>query len=63
MTNMSYCRFQNTIADLRDCQDALDEGVLDDKGFSPDERKAALRLIRICKEIADAFDGMVPDAD
>lgn len=23
MTNMSYCRFQNTLLDLRDCREAL----------------------------------------
>jgi len=28
MSNMSYCRFQNTASDLRDCQEALQE-ILD----------------------------------
>lgn len=25
MTNMSYCRFHNTLGDLRDCRDAIEE--------------------------------------
>lgn len=25
MSNMSYCRFQNTLTDLRDCSDALND--------------------------------------
>ena len=25
MSNMSYCRFQNTVPDLEDCLDALNE--------------------------------------
>jgi hypothetical protein len=25
MSNMSYCRFQNTSRDLADCQEAMDE--------------------------------------
>lgn len=25
MSNMSYCRFHNTLMDLQDCRDALDE--------------------------------------
>ena len=32
MANMSYCRFQNTRIDLRECIDALEEGsVLSDE--------------------------------
>ena len=30
MGNMSYCRFENTAADLRDCLDALRRGETDD---------------------------------
>lgn len=30
MANMSYCRFRNTSADLRDCVDALEELVDND---------------------------------
>lgn len=32
MANMSYCRFENTVADMRDCINALSEAV--DLGLS-----------------------------
>lgn len=44
---MSYCRFENTVADLKDCQDHIDEKV-----SSISEAKARRRLIAICVEIA-----------
>ena len=30
MGNMSYCRFENTAADLRDCVDAIQRGEAND---------------------------------
>jgi len=27
MSNMSYCRFENTLADLRDCYENLDDNL------------------------------------
>jgi hypothetical protein len=52
MSNMSYCRFQNTLADLRDCEEALNErGNLDDLDLSEGELKAARRLIALCGRI------------
>lgn len=47
MGNMSYCRFRNTLDDLRDCYDAMDEPIKSD-----DEVKARRRLIKLCKDIA-----------
>lgn len=44
MANMSYCRFQNTLSDLSDCEEALEN----DEGLSNDEYHAALRLIELC---------------
>ena len=52
MSNMSYCRFNNTVNDLEDCRDALDSGEIS----SQEEKKEAKRLIEICKEIADNYD-------
>lgn len=48
MPNMSYCRFHNTLADLRDCYDAMSEA--DD--LSQEEAKARERLIKLCVQIA-----------
>lgn len=47
--NMSYCRFQNTVLDLADCMDALQEIDYDLTKLSADEEQAARRLIEICK--------------
>ncbi len=41
MANMSYCRFSNTLNDLRECYDAMG----DDEPVSPEEGKARNRLI------------------
>ena len=50
---MSYCRFENTFADLQDCYEALRESELDE--LSETERKYAEKLIKLCKKIADNF--------
>lgn len=52
MANMAYCRFRNTLADLRDCAAELDE--LDD--LSTEEAKARESLLLLCKRIADDFE-------
>lgn len=57
MANMSYCRFQNTLGDLRDCADALDEGVLHDGNLGEEEQQAAERLVALCAFIATEHGG------
>lgn len=51
MANMSYCRFQNTLSDLRDCQMTLEDG----KELSKDESRARETLLQLCKELADEY--------
>lgn len=51
MSNLAYCKFQNTLADLRDCYEALDEG----KKLSADEEKARDLLINLCRDIVNDF--------
>ena len=46
MSNMGYCRFRNTLIDLRDCEEHLGDGE-----FSEEEAKARGRLIALCVEI------------
>ena len=46
MANMSYCRFGNTLRDLRDCSENMD------KAQSESEKKARRRLVILCQEIA-----------
>ena len=56
MSNMSYCRFENTVSDLRDCADALRNGEAEDEDLSSDyERSAKHELIALCREIAAEF--------
>jgi len=50
MANMSYCRFQNTLHDLRDCIWALEDGELENGGS---EVKAAIEMLEACKEYID----------
>jgi len=45
---MSYCRFENTLGDLEDCWDAID-----DEDLSGTEKRARLRLIELCVKIAE----------
>lgn len=47
MANMAYCRFQNTLQDLHDCE----EHIYDDD-LSEEEKRARRRLIEACKRIA-----------
>jgi len=51
MSNMSYCRFQNTLLDLQDCRVALEEMTTGNEGpLSRDELRAAKAL---AQEAAD----------
>jgi hypothetical protein len=66
MSNMSYCRFQNTLSDLADCHNALGEIFDADHGkLSEDELHAARRLIETCGEILQlvAEHGLGVDVD
>lgn len=56
MANMSYCRFHNTLEDLRDCYEHMD-----DPDLSSEEAKARDRLIKLCQTIVDVYeDGDTP---
>jgi hypothetical protein len=50
MPNMSYCRFSNTLSDLRDCYNALLE---DGKPLSKEEEKAKDKLIDLCIDLVE----------
>ena len=62
MGNMSYCRFTNTLEDLQDCRDALDDGAADDAELNPSERRAMERLVRLCESIAHRYADSIGDA-
>ncbi len=51
MSNMGYCRFQNTLDDLEDCN-----AHILDKDLSPEEQKARRELVTVCREIVEDFE-------
>lgn len=51
MSNMSYCRFQNTLNDLRECYESLAA----DDDLSENEQKAKDKLIKMCGNIYSDF--------
>lgn len=58
MANMSYCRFENTLSDLQDCLDHINDRL------SSREAKARSELIALCQEIADLVsDDDIDDED
>jgi len=54
MANMSYCRFENTLRDLRDCYDNMDNDNL-----SKSEFYARKQMIEMCINIANQHDDIV----
>ena len=56
MSNMSYCRFRNTLKDLHDCRDAMNEGFdTEDTELSQDEKNAKDDLLALIADMADEF--------
>ena len=55
MANMSYCRFENTLDDLVDCLNALEEEGMDTLQ-SRREREAAEDLVYTAKRFIEAFE-------
>jgi len=47
MGNMHYCKFRNTLSDLRDCYDEISNPCEDEE-----EEIARLKMIKLCKRIA-----------
>lgn len=50
MTNMSYCRVENTLADLKDCYNNVEPDDL-----SENEEKAWKELIVLCQDMVDDY--------
>ena len=61
MSNMSYCRFQNTRGDLQDCLDTMQgmDGYYQcKKDLSSEEYSAMLALVQTCREIVETHDAV-----
>ena len=52
MSNMSYCRFQNTYEDLMDCSKHFD-----DDNLSVEQLRATKRLVKLYKRIVGCNEG------
>jgi hypothetical protein len=57
MGNMSYCRFENTLADMHDCLNALQNG-LDAEELSEYEINALSEFADVARQIA-RFEGNI----
>jgi hypothetical protein len=55
MANMSYCRFQNTVQDLRDCVTVVEDAAdFYDLGLGSEEQQALERMRMLCQDFVDA---------
>jgi hypothetical protein len=50
MANMSYCRFENTVLDLKDCYNNMTDSL---DGY---EFRARLNLLKLCKQIIEDYE-------
>ena len=57
MGNMSYCRFENTAADLRDCLSAIHRGETDD--LSSYEIAGLTNIMDIANELVEMEDDII----
>lgn len=53
MSNMSYCRFQNTLEDLQDCSN-----YITDDSLSREEERARENLVDLCRYIVEEWESM-----
>lgn len=65
MANMSYCMFENTYNDLKDCVEAMEEAMNDGvslkeftREMSEDELLAFQRMVSLCARMIEAQSDM-----
>ena len=51
MANMGYCRFENTVRDLEDCYNHMDDDNLSDT-----EKNKRAQMIDLCKNISNDYE-------
>lgn len=49
MSNMGHCRFTNTLSDLRDCEEHMDDPLSDE------EEKSRHELVKLCQVVANDY--------
>ena len=55
MSNMSYCRFENTLEDMSDCNNFLRSGGDPISELSVSEKRCAMKIIQMCALLAEDF--------
>ena len=55
MSNMSYCRFRNTLTDLYDCYEHWDENDDGELSLKKEEVAARRRLLKLCQQIVSDY--------
>jgi hypothetical protein len=61
MPNMSYCRFRNTLGDLRDCYEHLHDPLI--AGCSDGEHAARTQLLELCGKILEECGNVTVEID
>jgi hypothetical protein len=65
MANMSYCRFRNTLADFKDCRNALEELMYEESEdtISDEEADAAEEMVMIAFGLIDELGFITEDGE
>ena len=58
MANMSYCRFENTATDLKDCINALCEGEANAADLSEYELAARDQMYEMCQTYIGEYEAV-----
>lgn len=57
---MSYCRFENTLQDLRDCYEEMrNENI--NENLSRSESRSFANLVELCREITEMYEDVEYD--
>ena len=59
MSNMSYCRFENTVGDLKDCIEAIHDWEEECKDLNSYEMRALKDLLEQAREIVELEDDIL----
>jgi hypothetical protein len=59
MSNMSYCRFENTLSDMKDCLEMLESSeTWSDLDLSNSEKRNAIEMQNVANEISELIDNL-----
>ena len=62
MPNMSYCRFENTVKDMRDCINAIEDGETDElSNYEVNALSSFLDLAREITNLEPEIEGIIEE--